>query len=41
VLLDALSVPTTITLLAGSGLIILVRLLSIKFGWELKRWRFL
>lgn len=41
VLLYALSVPTTITLLVGSGLIILVRLLSIKFGWELKRWRFL
>jgi uncharacterized membrane protein YeiH len=41
VLLDALAVPTTITLLIGSGLIILVRLLSIKFGWELKRWRFL
>jgi uncharacterized membrane protein YeiH len=41
VLLDALSVPTSITLLIGSGLIILVRLLSIKFGWVLKRWRFL
>jgi len=41
VLLDALSVPTSITLLIGSGLIILVRLLSIKFGWALKRWRFL
>ena len=41
VLLDALAVPTTITLLVGSGLIILVRLLSIKLGWELKRWRFL
>ena len=41
VLLDALSVPTTITLLVGSGSIILVRLLAIKFGWELKRWRFL
>jgi uncharacterized membrane protein YeiH len=41
VLLHWLAVPTTITLLAGSGLIILVRLLSIKFGWELKRWRFL
>jgi uncharacterized membrane protein YeiH len=41
VLLDALSVPTTITLLVGSSLIILVRMLSIKFGWELKRWRFL
>ncbi len=41
VLLDALAVPTTITLLVGSGSIILVRLLAVKFGWELKRWRFL
>jgi uncharacterized membrane protein YeiH len=41
VALDALDVPTSITLLVGSGLIILVRLLAIKFGWELKRWRFL
>jgi uncharacterized membrane protein YeiH len=41
VALDALAVPTSITLLVGSGLIILVRLLAIKFGWELKRWRFL
>jgi uncharacterized membrane protein YeiH len=41
VLLDTLAVPTSITLLVGSGLIILVRLLAIKFGWELKRWRFL
>jgi uncharacterized membrane protein YeiH len=41
VLLDYLKVDTSITLLAGSGLIILVRLLAIKFGWELKRWRFL
>jgi uncharacterized membrane protein YeiH len=41
VALDALAVPTSITLLVGSGLVILVRLLAIKFGWELKRWRFL
>lgn len=41
VALDALAIPTSITLLVGSGLIILVRLLAIKFGWELKRWRFL
>jgi uncharacterized membrane protein YeiH len=41
VALNALAVPTSITLLVGSGLIILVRLLAIKFGWELKRWRFL
>jgi len=41
VALDVLAVPTSITLLVGSGLIILVRLLAIKFGWELKRWRFL
>lgn len=41
VLLDALAVPTSITLLVGSSSIILVRLLAIKFGWELKRWRFL
>ncbi len=41
VALDALAVPTSITLLVGSGQIILVRLLAIKFGWELKRWRFL
>jgi uncharacterized membrane protein YeiH len=41
VALDALAVPTSITLLVGSGLIILVRLMAIKFGWELKRWRFL
>ena len=41
VALDALAVPSSITLLVGSGLIILVRLLAIKFGWELKRWRFL
>jgi uncharacterized membrane protein YeiH len=41
VLLDALNVQTSITLLAGSGLIILVRMLAIRFGWELKRWRFL
>ncbi len=41
VALNAFAVPTSITLLVGSGLIILVRLLAIKFGWELKRWRFL
>ncbi len=41
VLLDALNVQTSITLLAGSGLIISVRMLAIRFGWELKRWRFL
>ena len=41
VLLDALAVPTSITLLVGTSSIILVRMLAIKFGWELKRWRFL
>ena len=41
VLLDALAVPTSITLLVGTSSIILVRMFAIKFGWELKRWRFL
>ncbi|MEY3587067.1 MAG: hypothetical protein RJB32_363 [Actinomycetota bacterium] len=41
VLLDALLLPVSITLLFGSVFIILLRLMSVKFAWELKRWRFL
>ena len=41
VLLSYLQTPQSIDVLAGAALIILLRLLAIKFGWELKRWAFL
>lgn len=41
VLLSALNIPTSLNLILSTAFIIVVRLLAIKFGWELKRWRFL
>ena len=41
VLLSYLEVPENLDVLLGAVLIILLRLAAIKFGWELKRWRFL
>jgi uncharacterized membrane protein YeiH len=41
VLLSYLETPKSIDVLIGAGFIIALRLLAIKFGWELKRFRFL
>ena len=41
VLLGQLRTPNSLDVLVGSVLIITARLLAIRFGWELKRWRFL
>jgi uncharacterized membrane protein YeiH len=41
VLLSYLETPTSIDVLIGASFIIVLRLLAIKFGWELKRFRFL
>jgi uncharacterized membrane protein YeiH len=41
VLLSYLNVPENIDVLIGALAIIGLRLAAIKFGWELKRWRFL
>jgi uncharacterized membrane protein YeiH len=41
VILGQLQTPQSLDVLAGAVLIIVLRLLAIKFGWELKRWRFL
>lgn len=41
VLLSAINVPTSLNLILSSTFIIVLRLTAIKFGWELKRWRFL
>lgn len=41
VLMSYLGTPESIDVLVGASFIIILRLLAIKFGWELKRWRFL
>jgi len=41
VLLSYLETPTSIDVLIGASFIIVLRLLAIKFSWELKRFRFL
>jgi uncharacterized membrane protein YeiH len=41
VLLSYLNVPENLDVLIGAVVIIGLRLAAIKFGWELKRWRFL
>mgnify|MGYP002654623035 FL=1 len=41
VLLSYLEVPENLDVLIGAVVIIGLRLAAIKFGWELKRWRFL
>ena len=41
VLLSYLQVPDSLTVLIGSAAVVALRLASIKFGWELKRWKFL
>jgi uncharacterized membrane protein YeiH len=41
VLFSYLETPTSIDVLVGASFIIVLRLLAIKFGWELKRFRFL
>ncbi len=41
VLLSYLQIPDSLTVLIGSVSVVALRLISIKFGWELKRWKFL
>jgi uncharacterized membrane protein YeiH len=41
VLLTFLSVPDYLNVLISASVMVLVRLLAVRFGWELKRWRFL
>ena len=41
VLLSYLEIPQSLDVLIGAVVIVLLRLLSIRFGWELKRWKFL
>lgn len=41
VLLSYLQTPEYLDVLAAAGAMVAVRLLAVKFGWELKRWRFL
>jgi uncharacterized membrane protein YeiH len=41
VLLSYLNVPENLDVLIGAVAIIALRLAAIKFGWTLKRWRFL
>ena len=41
VLMGYLETPDSINVLVSASLIVMLRLFSIKFGWELKRWRFL
>ena len=41
VLFNLLMLPASISVLAAASVMILVRLLAVRYGWELKRWRFL
>jgi uncharacterized membrane protein YeiH len=41
VLLTFLSVPDYLNVLISASVMVIVRLLAVRFGWELKRWRFL
>ncbi len=41
VLLSYLQTPEYLDVLAAAVVMVAVRLLAVKFGWELKRWRFL
>lgn len=41
VLLSYLGTPKSFDVLAGAVLIIVLRLLAVRFGWELRRWNFL
>jgi uncharacterized membrane protein YeiH len=41
VLLSFLGTPTSLDVFVAAVLMIILRLLAVKFGWELKRWRFL
>lgn len=41
VLLSFIGTPESVDVLVAAVLMIAVRLLAVKFGWELKRWRFL
>jgi len=41
VLLSLTTIPDYLTVLIGASVMVLVRLLAVRFGWELKRWRFL
>ena len=41
VLLTFLSVPDYLNVLISASVRVIVRLLAVRFGWELKRWRFL
>ncbi len=41
VLLSYVGTPESVDVLVAAVLMIVLRLLAVKFGWELKRWRFL
>ena len=41
VLLSFIGTPESVDVLVAAVLMIVVRLLAVRFGWELKRWRFL
>jgi len=41
VLLSYLNTPEYLDVLIAAIVMVLVRLLAVRFGWELKRWRFL
>jgi uncharacterized membrane protein YeiH len=41
VLLSFLDTPESLDVILAAVLMIVLRLLAVKFGWELKRWRFL
>lgn len=41
VLMSITSIPDYLNVLVAAAIMVVVRLLAVKFGWELKRWRFL
>lgn len=41
VLMSLTAIPDYLTVLIAASVMVLVRLLAVRFGWELKRWRFL
>jgi uncharacterized membrane protein YeiH len=41
ILLSLTTIPDYLTVLIAASVMVLVRLLAVRFGWELKRWRFL
>jgi uncharacterized membrane protein YeiH len=41
VLMSLTAIPDYLNVLIAAAIMVVVRLLAVRFGWELKRWRFL